>query len=145
MAVSTAHKKGLKLEGIASGAIQPQAVHMARPTKRNPAVEDQILRALAAGQARWPAAALAGISGNTLSRWISDDDAFALEVQRAEAQAVATALGTITKAAASGTWQAAAWWLERRYPAEWGRNRRADQGPLPDEIVIRWPDETMVG
>ncbi|MBM3260349.1 MAG: hypothetical protein FJY99_11460 [Candidatus Sericytochromatia bacterium] len=118
---------------------------MARPTKRNPAVEDQILRALAAGQARWPAAALAGISGNTLSRWISDDDAFALEVQRAEAQAVATALGTITKAAASGTWQAAAWWLEGRYPAEWGRNRRADQGPLPDEIVIRWPDETMVG
>jgi len=118
---------------------------MARPTKRNPAVEDQILRALAAGQARWPAAALAGISGNTLSRWISDDDAFALEVQRAESRAVAAALGVITKAAASGTWQAAAWWLERRYPADWGRNRRADEGPPPEDIVILWPDEKRAG
>ena len=115
---------------------------MARPTKRNPAVEDQILQALAAGQARWPAAALAGISGTTLSRWISDDDAFALEVQRAEAQAVATALGVITQAAASGTWQAAAWWLERRYPAEWGRNRRPEDSPRRDVIVLQWADET---
>jgi len=118
---------------------------MARPTKRNPAVEDQILRALAAGQARWPAAALAGVSGTTLSRWVADDEAFALEVHRAEAQAVATALGTITKAAASGTWQAAAWWLERRYPAEWGRNRRTDEGLLPETIVIQWADDTRAG
>ncbi len=32
-----------------------------------------------------------------------------------------TALAKIQKAAADGNWQAAAWWLERRYPADWGR------------------------
>jgi hypothetical protein len=118
---------------------------MACPTKRNPAIEDQIMQALAAGQARWPAAALAGVSGSSLSRWTADDDAFALEVQRAEARAVATALGFMTKAAESGPWQAAAWWLERRYPAEWGRNRRPEEPPSSDVIVLQWADETGPG
>jgi len=115
---------------------------MPRPTKKSAAVESHILEALAAGQCRGTAAALSGVGASTLSRWISEDEDFAQAVQTAESRAVAAALGAITHAAASGTWQAAAWWLERRYPAEWGRNRRTDEGLLPETIVIQWADET---
>jgi len=32
-------------------------------------------------------------------------------------------------------WRAAAWWLERRFPARWGRRRRAEvSGPSGDPI-----------
>jgi len=118
---------------------------MGRRTKRNPAVVAAILEALAAGQARGTAAALAGIGATTLARWVADDPDLACRVEQAEAHAVRDALGVIHRAAESGTWQAAAWWLERRYPADWGRNRRADQGLLPEEIVILWPEESRVG
>lgn len=115
---------------------------MARPTKKTPEVEAHIIEALSAGHCRGTAAGLARVGASTLSRWVSEDEDFAQAVHTAESQAVAAALGVITQAAASGTWQAAAWWLERRYPDQWGRNRRADEGLMPETIVIQWADET---
>jgi hypothetical protein len=119
---------------------------MARPTKRNPIVEEHILRALAEGNARWPAAALAGISGTSLSRWMAEDEDFALRVQQAEAMAIQDHLEVIKQAADSGTWQAAAWWLERRHPDQWGRNRRPDEMlDKPEVVVLRWADDPDEG
>lgn len=45
---------------------------------------------------------------------------FFKEIKRAEAEAIIRNVAIIQKAAAT-TWQAAAWWLERRYPDEWGK------------------------
>jgi len=102
-----------------------------------------VLEALAAGHARWPAAALAGIGGTTLARWISEDPELAARIAQAEAQAEIDHLSVITRAAESGTWQAAAWWLERRAPERWGRRRKdADIGSRSAEsVILRWPDE----
>lgn len=44
------------------------------------------------------------------------------------------ALGVIRTSALNGSWRAAAWWLERRYPARYGRASRGEpeQGWHPD-------------
>ncbi len=44
-------------------------------------------------------------------------------IEKAEAQAKVRNV-TIIQAAAKDNWQAAAYWLERRYPEEWGRRGR---------------------
>jgi hypothetical protein len=51
---------------------------------------------------------------------------FFVDVEKATAVARLQRLEQIDVAAASGSWQAAAWWLERRYPDEFGRRERRD-------------------
>jgi hypothetical protein len=51
---------------------------------------------------------------------------FAQAVEKAEADAEVRAVATVLKAAQKGTWQAAAWWLERRRPADYGLRGRLD-------------------
>lgn len=66
-----------------------------------------------------------GISRSTYFRWMSETDAKYLDFQdtmkRARATAVQGYLDVIHNAAQNGTWQAAAWWLERVLPDEYGR------------------------
>ena len=67
--------------------------------------------------------------------------AFLKAVLKAEAEAEAAMVKHITGAAPE-TWQAAAWWLERKKPAEWGRVTRthlsADTGAsAPLDLVVR--------
>ena len=78
-----------------------------------------------------------------MSRWAADDPDLAARIEQAEAVAIRDRLAVITKAADSGTWQAAAWFLERRYPEQWGRRT-----PKPEtsdfqsgEVVLRWADD----
>lgn len=93
---------------------------MARPTKRNKEVEGRILDALRAGNYRKHAAAYAGISYDTLREWEKEFSEFSESLKKAEADAIAKNVGVVQLA--GGThWQAAAWWLERRYPEEFGR------------------------
>lgn len=47
-------------------------------------------------------------------------------VKKATAEARIERLAHIEKAGRDGTWTAAAWWLERRYPDEYGRRERRD-------------------
>lgn len=44
------------------------------------------------------------------------------EVKKAEAEAEAAAVLHIKKAASEGTWQAAAWYLERKFKDRWSKN-----------------------
>lgn len=46
--------------------------------------------------------------------------------EAAQAKAEQHYVGVIKDAANSGTWTAAAWYLERRYPDRWGRRDRMD-------------------
>ena len=53
----------------------------------------------------------------------------AMRVRPAIAQA--RALETVMAAAERGTWKAAAWWLERAHPREWGRQSRGIDADFP--------------
>ena len=78
------------------------------------------------GNTRTAAAAYAGIHRDTLYAWLARRPMFAQAVEKAEADAEVRATATVLKAAQKGTWQAAAWWLERRRPADYGRRGRLD-------------------
>lgn len=48
------------------------------------------------------------------------------EIKKAEAEAEAAAVLHIKKAASEGTWQAAAWFLERKHKQRWGKQDRVE-------------------
>lgn len=91
-----------------------------RPTKRTPEREQRLLTALAAGNTRKAACHYAGIDLHTLGRWMQIAT-FATAIEKAETDAEVRFVAQIAKAAQDGTWQAAAWWLERRRPLDYGR------------------------
>jgi len=125
---------------------------MARPTKLTADVEEKVVRAIRAGNYPEVAARHAGVHPSTYYRWMErgglggdavEDDPyrhFCAEVERAIADAEAAEVGLIVQAARGGTWQAAAWLLEHRFPERWGRTRP----PAQTERTLapmRSPDE----
>ncbi len=101
---------------------------MARPTKLTPDVRDRIATMIQAGAYAEQAARAAGISSSTYYSWLERGEGgerpfseFSEAVKTAEAVAEQERVERIQYAAADGTWQAAAWWLERRFPGRWGR------------------------
>lgn len=95
-------------------------------SKRTPELEWEVLQALRIGTTRHGAAAAAKINHMTLSRWINSDPDFEDQVQQAEGEAEAKYVARIHEAAHNGTWQAAAWWLERRRSDDYARRERID-------------------
>jgi transposase len=101
--------------------------------KLTPERQKAIVEAVAAGVPRKFAAMRAGITERCLYLWLAKGrkggKANTLyvqlfhAVQKAEADAVARNVAIVQKAGAK-SWQAAAWWLERRYHAEFGRKDR---------------------
>ncbi len=59
-------------------------------------------------------------------------------VEKAEAEAVVGWLAKIEQAANAGTWQAAAWKLERRYPRVYGRSVQEVVGPDDGPVQVRF-------
>lgn len=110
---------------------------MGRPTKLNANVQRLIVSAIAKGNTREVAAAAAGIGRTTLFTWLAAGEKaksgqyrdFLDALKKAEAGAVVGMVGIVRNAAAN-SWQAAAWWLERRHPDEWGRKDRVEIGYL---------------
>lgn len=98
---------------------------MARPSKKVPEREVAILEALRGGKSRTAAAAMVDVHYATIHRWCADDVAFREAVEKAEAFAQGR-YESIIFAAATESWQAAAWWLERRHSQEYGRKDRVD-------------------
>jgi transposase len=99
---------------------------VARPTKRTPELERRLLDALRAGNTRRAACAYAGVEQHTFQRWLLRFAHFAQAIEKAEADAAVRNVAIIQQAARDGTWTAAAWWLERRYPEDYGRRERVD-------------------
>lgn len=117
---------------------------MGRTPKRSPEREQAILNALRVGNTRRAAIAAAEVSVQTFYNWL-EDLTFLDAVQKAEAEAEQRFLGQVARAAAGGTWQAAAWWLERRMPADFALRSKVemtgkDGGPIEHHEVSTLPD-----
>lgn len=80
-----------------------------------------ILKALEQGNTRRASAAAGGINAATLGKWMQRHEEFATRVEVAEQRAVRNHLANINRAAAKGNWLPSAWFLERRYPQDFGR------------------------
>ncbi len=101
-----------------------------RPSKLTPEVQARILQAIEAGNYLEVAAQYAGIDSSTLHRWMRKAEnpegderyrQFRTAVESARAAAEVRNLQVIQNAATDGTWQAAAWYLERTAWQRWGR------------------------
>lgn len=118
---------------------------MARPSKLTPDAQAKIVQAIQMGSTYELAAQYAGISYDSFNNWMNKGEKassgeffeFFNAVKEAEGRAVVGWLAKIEKAASDGSWQAAAWKLERRYPATYGRtvtdNRNYDMSKLSDD------------
>ena len=101
---------------------------MGRPLKLTPETQARIVEAVELGATWERAADAAGVGASTLGLWRRRGEAgevpysaFLAALKRAEGAGVERALRVIRKAAEGGAWQASAWLLERRYPADYGR------------------------
>lgn len=91
-----------------------------------------------------------GISKQTWYNWLDKGKKaksgiykkFYEEVEAAESRAEARFVTMISKAAEEN-WQAAAWWLERKYPERWGRKDKVDLSADKDgfKVVVEYVDK----
>ena len=109
---------------------------MARPTKLTTELTERICLAIRLGNYAKVAAEMAGIGETTFYRWLEmaekpnarkDYREFRESIKRAEAEAEVSRVARIVQAADNGTWQAAAWYLERKHGERWGRNDKLRQ------------------
>lgn len=117
-------------------------------TKFNPETCTKIINLLQDGNYRKTAAVIAGITEETLCRWIKKGRTskskgkyyqFYQAVKKAEETAQAYHLQQIRKASENGSWQASAWYLERKCPDEWGRRQRVElehSGELKQKVDV---------
>lgn len=109
---------------------------------------ERIVQNVRAGSYLDDAAAHVGISERTLHNWlqrgrdaenelelggdIPDDELpylhFFQSIKEARAEATIRNLALIQQAARAGSWQAAAWYLERTNPRKWGRHETVEVG-----------------
>jgi hypothetical protein len=129
-----------------------------RPSRLTPERADKIVALISQGHYNRTAALATGIGQRTIQRWLARGEAaderlgagqpiepdderywhFWHRVQLAEAEAVSDALGAIRGAyhADPRHWTAAAWYLERKYPGEWGRRTEVQVGPTDRMTAI---------
>lgn len=102
---------------------------MGRPSKLTPAVAEMLQALLRIGQFREVACRYAGIDPSTFYRWVTDPRpryvAFREAVEHAEAIAAVQIVANVVKLSRTNA-RAGIWWLERRYPAEWGPHARRE-------------------
>ena len=96
-----------------------------RPTTMTPGAQENILRALRAGNTETAAVAFAQVGYETYRRFKTRNGDFRAAIEKAQADAQVQMVTRVVQAAAE-TWTAAAWWLERRHPADWGRVDRLE-------------------
>jgi len=106
-------------------AIPPKKI--GRPSKATADRVAAIADAIATGVPACHAATAAGVHRSTLAAWRSEFPDIDDILQKAESGAIAYHISVVKRAAADGVWQASAWWLERRFPGEFGRRLRTDQ------------------
>src|SRR5688572_6680302 len=82
-----------------------------------------VLRALELGCTRRAAAGVADIHPSTLYEWLAKDPTFSDAVEKAEAKAEGTYIAAVANAVPK-SWQAAAWWLERRHHEDFAQRNK---------------------
>ena len=95
-----------------------------------------ICKWLRAGSSQRDSAVLAGISEDTFYTWIKEKPEFSEAIKKAEQECKARNIAIIQKAGEK-SWQAAAWYLERKYHNEFAlKNVTQLVGPDDKEIEI---------
>ena len=90
-------------------------------SKYTPTTVASMCSLIAAGNAIRVACGLSDINAETHYDWIRRHPEYAEQINKATSAAVAQRISQIAKAASNGSWQAAAWWLERTMPDVYGR------------------------
>jgi hypothetical protein len=103
-----------------------------RKTKLTPELQEEVVKRIRAGNYIQVACEAVGISHTTYFNWIKKGEEgkrpyveFLEAVKKAESEAQVNYVATVASHARD-QWQAAAWWLERRFPDKWGRKDRLD-------------------
>lgn len=107
-----------------------------RPPKYTPETVAKIIQAVEQGAPYRHACAYGGISEDTFAVWRNRYPDFSDAIKAAESRAVVGRLVRI-RVAESEHWQAAAWWLERKFPNEFGRTVQEHTGPNGSALTIR--------
>jgi hypothetical protein len=112
-----------------------------RKSKYSPQMSAALCQWLKKGCSYKDACAMEGISYETFRTWEKEKSVFSVALKKAEAECKAARIATVLKASEK-SWQAAAWWLERRCPEEYGRNLQEQK---PQNAVsyeeLETPDE----
>jgi len=124
---------------------------MTRPTKLTLDVQTTLVFALAEGATVEHACDYAGIHRDTFYAWLKRGEDgepafsdFSDTVTRACGRGIVTDLSTISKAVLAGDWKAAAWRLEHRYPAEYGKKLKIAGDPdHPLTVLHALPDADL--
>lgn len=93
--------------------------------KYNKRTVSTICNLLKAGNTRRTSAIAGGISEETFYVWMKSKPEFSESVKKAEAEAEARNVAIINQAGKT-SWQASAWWLERRRKEDFGKQERVD-------------------
>jgi len=119
---------------------------MSRPKKLTTDTQKIIVDAIQLGSTYLLASQAAGIAYNTFNEWMKAGEEansgivreFYESVKKAEGQRVARWLSKIEAAANEGTWQAAAWKLERIHPDDFAaKNKMEHSGPGGGPIEVK--------
>jgi len=121
---------------------------MGRPSKLTPETQEKICEAIRLGATYELACNSAGVSYTSFREWILRGEkaktgkflVFSEAIKKAEGDATKKWLSHIEDAAQDGNWQAAAWKLERRYPANYGKQIKQHQQSI--NVEIDWNDLT---
>ena len=122
------------------------------PNKRSKLTEqsiEEMCRLARAGLRNVDICKALGIHQSTLYKWLQEpreglEVKLFDELEKARAERKAFMIQTITKAAQAGTWQAAAWWLERVYPKEFAKpDRYHDEGVQEAVKAVRELTDTI--
>src|SRR6187455_2671912 len=112
------------------------------PTKYTPDTVAKLEQAIELGANHEHACNYAGISLATFAKWRKDMPEFDDRINQARGKATIKWLAKIEKEASRGTWQAAAWKLERIYPEVYGRTYRTTEqvgpggGPIQHSVEV---------
>jgi hypothetical protein len=103
-----------------------------------PKAKQDICTALGAHNTVRAACGYAGIAEPTFFRWMNIDRDFREAVQKAESSSDVRLISLIVKEAQGGTWQAAAWLMERhpRTKRDWRRSEEFDARKLSTEQLL---------
>jgi len=116
-----------------------------RSSKLTPEIHHKIVNLIKLGNYNETAAEAVGIDVGTFYNWMKKGEAgikpeyvkFFNAIKEAASFSEAHYLSLIHKAASDATWQAAAWFLERKYNERWGRrDKHEHSGPDGGPIVI---------
>lgn len=119
---------------------------MVRPSKLTPELKKEICNYIRAGNTPEVSAVIAGISSRTFYLWMEKGKKFKSgkflqflqSIKKAEKESQAWHVQNIRKAS-EDTWQASAWFLERRFPGEWAKweHRQLEHSGKIDSDVVR--------